>query len=877
MKHAAKPFLETTAATEAAAHMLGAVRSNLANHHDQMAGLSDTDIQTLKDRYSHFADSYSGDYLDNSTFVIDKLHPPKGWFHYMINLKQTIRDVGVSIVAQDGAGVLSLDSVLFGPITKLGANENYMHVSQVYRNTRNIWVKTETCEVFSLIPQPHVHDHTGALDAAKYDAYSCEQGTGYTVITSERDGLRMQARIFMPFDTPCEVWTISITNLGKKKRSVALYPEINFGLDSHPSHYFVGMAVSEAEYDAKRHAIIAKNLDIKNSFPRWGAFLADRAPDSFDSNADTYYKFGASIMYPPSVFDESLSDTEARQPLKGMVGAFQYKFDIEPHDFAGLHCAVTALDPGNDIDSQVDAVFNMLHTESVTHELTKVRAHWKHITDSYLINTPSIELDRTFNIWGKYQSILCSRFNSPYDLGTRDMFQYLLANCVFEPEYVKLFVPYMLGYQYRDGRIPRQICKFSSMHDLRNFMDCQLWAPDLVELYVRETGDYALLDEQVEFLNDDNTTHTTGEAASVYTHLLLAVKSVYEDNLGPHGLCRLGYGGWNDALDGLRGDNSESVWLSQLLVYAARKMRALAEWKNDEETIAYLTDLIKKVSAAINKAGWDDTGYYIFGYDNEGAPVGSSHNDEGRKHLNENSWALLSDVIPHDRIDAVIRAMAELKTPFGHRLLTPYTKKSSTHVGRIADQAQGHFENGSVYQHGVLFWATALLTIGHVDEAFNAFVKLTNENRLPDISTNPPTYHSNYTAVPDNSDYGKEPYYPFSGSHAWRMKFLVDMIGLVPLFDRFRIDPQVPSVWRESVDDGALIFKARKRSNRIEHKNVYLNLHVYRDDSLEGERKVVVNNEELPSIDGETVIGYDDPLFKNKGKADKEVIIAVYV
>ena len=184
---------------------------------------------------------------------------------------------------------------------------------------------------------------------------------------------------------------------------------------------------------------------------------------------------------------------------------------------------------------------------------------------------------------------------------------------------------------------------------------------------------------------------------------MLAVKSAYDNNIGPHGLCRLGYGGWNDALDGLRGENSESVWLSQLLVYAAKKMLLLAEYKNDASTISYLNDLIETVATAINAAGWDKENYYIFGYDNEGNPVGSSVNDEGRKHLNENSWALLSGVAPDDRIKSIIDAMESLNTPFGPRLLDPYTKKSATQVGRIADQAQGHFENGSVYQHGALF------------------------------------------------------------------------------------------------------------------------------------------------------------------------------
>ena len=240
------------------------------------------------------------------------------------------------------------------------------------------------------------------------------------------------------------------------------------------------MAVSEVDYDAKNAAIIAKNLDIKNSFPRWGAFIASETPVAFDSNADTYYGFGASIPYPASLFNDKLSNNEAKQPLKGMIGAFQYDISLKPGEEKTFHFAVAAIDPAGDVSAQVKSFKKILDNDAISKELDRVTDAWKQIFDSFLIKTPSDELDRTFNIWGKHQSIICSRFNSPYDIGTRDMFQYLLANCLFEPQYVKLMIPYLLNYQYRDGRVPRQISKFSSMHDLRNFMDCQLWLPDLI-------------------------------------------------------------------------------------------------------------------------------------------------------------------------------------------------------------------------------------------------------------------------------------------------------------------------------------------------------------------------------------------------------------
>ncbi len=876
-KNSSWQFLEDTQEQQAFNTLIKKIRDNFCTPKKQFDGISVSELERLRNRYSHFVDTFSGGFLVRSALMIDKLNLPKGWFHYFFNLKWEIRTIAVSVVAQDGAGVLSLDSLVFGSISKLNTNENYMHVSQVYRNTRNVWVKNEKGQAYPLNPQPNFYDSTGRLEAEKYGTFSCEQAPGYIVIRSSRDGFEFRYRIFVPESLPGEIWSISVKNRSGRKRSVHIYPEVNFGLDSHPSHYFVGMAVSEVDYYPEEYAIVAKNMDVKNSFPRWGAFISGEEPLSFESSGDLYYGFGASVIYPPAIFKTELSNVEAKQPLKGMIGVFQYEIELGPDEEKEIPLALTAINPEIEINRQINAWKEILDKAQIETEFEKVKKSWGHIFESYLIKTPSDEIDRTFNVWGKYQSTLCSRFNSPYDVGTRDIFQYLLANCMFEPEYVRLMVPYLLSYQYCNGKIPRQISKFSNLHDLRNFMDCQLWMHDLVGLYIKETGDFDFLDEEVGFLEDDHKTRSNQDRKSVYQHLLLAIKSAYDGNVGRHGLCKLGYGGWNDALDGLKGDNSESVWLSQLLVYASREMRELAEWKKDQDTLQYLDAIIHGMTETINVSGWDQDGYYIFGYNNDGLPVGSSSNDEGKKHLNENSWAILSGVAPRERIGPMIAAMKELKTPFGPRLLVPYSKKSSKEVGRIADQAAGHFENGAVYQHGVMFWATALLNFD-VDEAYENFILLTNENRIPDISSNPGIYHSNYTAVPLNSDYGKEPYYPFTGSHTWRMMFLVEMLGIKVGLTHLCIDPKVPSNWMTRVNNGELIFKARKISNRKEHHNLFFNMEVYRDDSLAPDtKKVLIDGSVLNPVNDQFMLELISPVFRNESEEIKIIEIKVYL
>ena len=172
-------FIECNSEKTYYSKIIDTIRNNLLNQEPQLKGLTESEINHIKKRYSHFIDRYRDEFCIDSTHIINKLNCPKGWFHYLFNLKHEIKNIAVSAVAQDGAGVLSLDSMLFGPISKLSGNENYMHVSQVYRNTRNIWVKNESGCVFNLCPQPFLLDPSGELDATNYDNYSCEQGAGY--------------------------------------------------------------------------------------------------------------------------------------------------------------------------------------------------------------------------------------------------------------------------------------------------------------------------------------------------------------------------------------------------------------------------------------------------------------------------------------------------------------------------------------------------------------------------------------------------------------------------------------------------------------------------------------------------------------------------
>jgi cellobionic acid phosphorylase len=198
----------------------------------------------------------------------------------------------------------------------------------------------------------------------------------------------------------------------------------------------------------------------------------------------------------------------------------------------------------------------------------------------------------------------------------------------------------------------------------------------------------------------------------------------------------------------------------------------------------------------INAHAWDGE-WYIYAINGQGLPIGSRTNDEGRIHLNVNTWALFTGVAAAaGREDQVWAALSQLATPLGHLLLKPsYTRPSRPFVGRIADQLPGMFENGSIYTHGESFYLYALVCAGKSDRWYEEIQKTLPCNLVPDLSTTPPHQQSNFFVGPDHPAYGTNLFSNFTGSLAWYRRSIERVIGVVPEFDGLRIAPQPPSCW----------------------------------------------------------------------------------
>ncbi len=776
-------------------------RANLAAGRPPLDGLSAEEAGQLVTRYATFDDARDAKgFLVGSQVAVRSLHTPRPFLHLMASSHH--RDAGQwgSFWDQHCGGFSCVDSVLAGRMTS-HLDTNYVPTSPQPQDTRGFWVH-EAGRAWPMLP-------VVGYEEDKYRGFACRQGLDTFELRSAREGLACRLDVFVHDELPLEVWQVTLANRRRRARDLSWFLRLRVCLDSYPAYYFVPRVVCEGILE--EGALVFLNHDQGNKHPR-AAFLAASVPfDGFDMMGEVFDGGPARAPIPAAVQRGACFNSPGLQPYDGLVAATQFNTQLEAGEsrtwtLAYGKCPREAADRKAFLARVRAEVF-----ERVGECRARLAMTWRGKALSNAIRTPDASLDRYYNVWSKLQARNQSRFIRALDkVGYRDILQDLLGICDFEAPYVRSQLATALRYQFPDGRAVRQYEKFlGGGHDLRMYQDSPSWIPDLLVRYLKETGDFAFLDEEVPFLDPDILPGGTGfqpvahrqdacaTSGTVYDHACRAVRSLSQ-NTGYHGLCSIGYGDWNDAISAIGGEKGVSVWLSCACVHAARLMAELASHIGRAADAADFAATADTMTQRINDHAWDGE-WYIYAINGHGLPIGSRTNDEGKIHLNVNTWALFTGVAAAaGREEQVWRAIERLATPLGHLLLKPsYTRPSRPFVGRIADQLPGMFENGSIYTHGESFYLYALVCAGKTDKWYEEIQKTLPCNLVPDISTTPPHQQSNFFVGPDHPAYGTNLFSNFTGSLAWYRRSIERVVGVIPEFDGLRIAPQPPSTWTE--------------------------------------------------------------------------------
>jgi len=723
---------------------------------------------------------------DGREYIIEDPETPRPWFNYLFN------DVYHALVSQTGGGYSYYRDPKSNRILR------YDHI-QTDRPGRYLFIRDEDSnKVWSCNWQPL---------KKKLDFWQCTHGFGYTKIQSKYNKVSSEITYLVSLYDPVEMWIVKIKNEDKKKKNLKLFPYVEFvagDIELEACYRNIIMLYNQADFDKKSKAIIAFKHPFRREQKRTYSFFSTGLPiKRYDTRKDQFLGIYNDIQHPKAIMEDGKC---ANSFVRGedMIGVFESDLTLKPGEEKQFVVVMGSTDDKDKIPGYLKKYNNV---KGAKEELGKIVKHWDKIVEQIKVCTPDPEFNLMVNMWGKYQ--LCAithwRGTSQYHgveggLGYRDTAQDSEGLLSLELDVARRKMERILQYQYKSGHAVSGFSETEGAWDLVyqtgviGKADVVVWLPYTVVSYIKETGDVAYLEKEFRFCD--------GDKATVYGHILRAVRYLYSKR-GEHKLPYILKADWNDAYDhvGIKG-RGESVWLAMALCRACKQVGELAGFIGDKVVEKEMEKKYDELKEIINKEGWDGN-WYIAAYNDEGVKIGSNENKEGKVPLNSQTWAILSDIVPPDRLKKVLDKIDNyLDTPYGPALFLPSYTSFNPGIGRVTAFAEGTKENAAVFSHACAFKIVSDCYIKRGDKAYETYRKLLPMNSAKEDHSKykvEPYVWAEYIIGPGSTyRFGEGAFTWNTGTSSWMFIAATEWIlGVRRDFGGLFIDPCLPHKWKE--------------------------------------------------------------------------------
>ena len=342
------------------------------------------------------------------------------------------------------------------------------------------------------------------------------------------------------------------------------------------------------------------------------------------------------------------------------------------------------------------------------------------------------------------------------------------------------------------------------------FNDDPLWLILSVAAYIKETGEWNILDELVPYDN------LAGTEQPLYDHLQRSIQYTL-DRLGPHSLPLIGRADWNDCLNlncfsttpgqsfqttvNKDGKIAESVFIAGLFVLAAKEMQAIAQHvtASKPQNPDFYRQAALNMEAAVWAAGWDGA-WFRRAFDDSSNPIGSQQCTEGQIFIEPQGICVMAGMGVEDgRARQALNSVAQrLGTPYGIVLHQPAFTRYYLHLGEISSYPPGYKENAAVFCHTNPWIMIAEAILGRGDQAYDYYLRINPSagEKHSELHRCEPYVYSQMISGPDAPNPGEAKNSWLTGAAAWNYVALTQWIlGIRPHYVGLQIAPVIPSSW----------------------------------------------------------------------------------
>ena len=657
------------------------------------------------------------------------------------------------------------------------------------------------------------------------DSYSCRHGMGYTIITGQKNGLTASQLSFVPMGVNAEVHQVTLRNDSDAPKNVILTSFVEFCLwnaQDDMTNFQRNFSTGEVEVEG---SVIYHKTEYRERRNHYAFYAVNTPVDGFDTDMETFLGLYNGFENPQAVFTGKMGNSIASgwQPM----AAHQVKVSLAPGEerrfnfvlgYVEVPQAEKFVAPGVINKAPAKALLEKLTTdEQIADAFNALKKHWDNLLSAYVLTTPDEKLGRMVNIWNPYQCMVTfnmSRSTSMFEsgigrgMGFRDSSQDLLGFVHQIPERARERILDIAATQFRDGGCYHQyqpLTKKGNNDIGGGFNDDPLWLIAGTAAYIKETGDFGILDAATPYdCNPD-------DCGTLLEHLEASFYHVV-NNKGPHGLPLIGRADWNDCLNlncfsehpgesfqitgPSEGPVAESVFIAGMFVKYGHEYAELCDHLNLADEAAAARKAVDGVEQAALTSGWDGA-WFRRAYDAFGKPVGSKECTEGQIFIEPQGMCVMAGIGKEtgQAAQALKSVEERLDTKYGVVLHQPAYTSYQLNLGEISSYPPGYKENAGIFCHNNPWISCAEAVLGHGDRAFEVYRK-TCPAYIEDISEihrTEPYVYSQMVAGKDAPTFGEAKNSWLTGTAAWTF-FNVSqyILGIQPTLDGLKVDPCIP-------------------------------------------------------------------------------------